>query len=242
MSFKSRLKFFFGLLFVVFLVGALLVNLNNSMSVARSSKALLGADSVTIGTDYPGLVVKQNVEEGDKFKKGDTLFEISSQQLNDALTNKSVKVASLPFDLSADEQNILVEAKEDGVIQKINYRSGSYVPAGGILAITNTVGSLYVEGHYRLSPPDYARIKKGSMLAVTFPDNSKIEAIIYSVSLVSDGSEVDTVIKARLQHADVTDFRFSVNTPVQAVLKLTDKTWYQNLNELAHKLFRPSGR
>ena len=240
MSFKNRLKFFFGIIFVILLVGVLLLILNNSMAVVRSSKAVLGADSVTIGTDYPGLIVKQKFEVGDKLKKNDTLFEISSQQLTDALENKSVNADSLPFKLSSD-QHILVKAKDDGVLQKINFRAGSYVPAGGILAVTNTVSSLYVEAHYKLSPPDYARIKRGSMLAVTFPDNSKIQAKIYTISLVSNGSVVDTVIKARLQHADIADFRFSVNTPVQAVLRLSDRTWYQNLTELGHKLLKPSG-
>lgn len=242
MKFTSRLKFIIGILFVVLLVGTLTLYLNSIMSVADSSKAELAADSTSIGTDYPGLIVKQNVEEGDRVTKGQVLFEIQSAQLSEALADKSVTEASLPVTLNPTNKNIELTANDDGVIEKITYRAGSYAPAGGIVATVNTVGSLHVVANFRLSPPDYARISKSSKVSLKFPDNSTQEATVFSISLVRSGEGVNTVVKARLKDADISDFRFSVGTPVQATLQLSQDTWYQSLFKSVERLFKPIGR
>lgn len=242
MKFSSRIKFIFGIVIVVVLVGALSLYLNGIMSVAQSSKAELAADSTSIGTDYPGLVVKQNIEEGDKVAKGQVLFEIQSAQLNEALTSKSVLAGSLPFSVDPTTNYIQLKATDDGVVEKISYRVGSYAPAGGIVATVDTVGSLYVLANFRLSPPDYARIDKDSKIDLRLPDNSTQKATIFSIALVRNGDSVDTVVKARIKDADISDFRFSVGTPVEATLQLGQNTWYQALFTYVEQLFKPLGR
>ena len=232
----------FGILVVVLIVVALSMYLNNIMSVSQSSKARLAADSTTLGADYPGLIVKQNVEEGDKVAKGQVLFEIQSTQLNDALTKGSITASSLSVDVDPVTNYIRLKASDDGVIEKINYRAGSYVQGGGIVASIDTVGSLYVIANFRLSPPDYARINKSNEIKLRLPDNSTQTATVYSIALVSNGSDVDTVVKARLKNADISDFRFSVGTPVQATLLLKQDNIFQGLFNFIQQLFKPAGR
>lgn len=241
MKFTSRVRFVFGIIVVVLIVGALSMYLNGIMSVSQSSKAELAADSMTIGTDYPGLVVKQNVEEGDTIKKGEVLFEIQSAQLNDDLTKGVVSASSLPFSVDPTTNYIQLKASEDGVVEKINYKSGSYVPNGAIVASVHTVSSLYVVAHFHLSPPDYARIDKSNKMVLRFPDNSTQTATIFSVALVSNGDNVDTVVKARLSNADISDFRFSVGTPVEATLPLKQDNIFQGLFTYLQGLFKPLG-
>ena len=241
MKFTSRLKFIIGILFVIAIVGALAVYLNGIMSVSQSSKAELAADSTSIGTDYPGLVVKQNVEEGDKVTKGQVLFEIQSAQLNDALTTRNVSVSSLPFSVDPVTNYIQLKASDNGVVEKIDYHAGSYAPAGGIVATVNTVGSLYVIAHFHLSPPDYARIVKTSKIDLRLPDNSTQQTTIFSIALESNGNSTDTVVKARIKNADISDFRFSVGTPVQATLQLSQDNWFQGLFTVIEQLFKPLG-
>ena len=242
MKFTSRIRLVFGILVVILIVGALSMYLNNIMSVSQSSKAQLAADSTTIGTDYPGLIVKQNVEEGDKVTKGQVLFEIQSTQLNDALTKGLVMTAPLSFNVDPATNYIRLKASDDGVIEKIDYRAGSYVPGGGTVASIDTVGSLYVTAHFRLSPPDYARINKSNTINLRLPDNSTQTATIFSIALVSNGSNVDTVVKARLKNADISDFRFSVGTPVEATLLLKQDNIFQGLFNIIQQLFKPAGR
>lgn len=241
MKFTSRLRFLFGILFVIAIVGALAVYLNGIMSVSQSSKAELAADSTSIGTDYPGLVVKQNVEEGDKVTKGQVLFEIQSAQLNDALTTRNVAVSSLPFGVDPVTNYIQLKASDNGVVEKIDYHAGSYAPAGGIVATVNTVGSLYVIAHFHLSPPDYARIAKTSKIDLRLPDNSTQQATVFSIALQNNGNSTDTVVKARIKNADISDFRFSVGTPVQATLQLSQDNWFKGLFTVIEQLFKPLG-
>jgi hypothetical protein len=242
MKFTSRLKFIFGIIFVILLVGVLVLYLNNSMSQAQSSKAHLAADTSSIGTDYPGLIVKQNTEEGNKVTKGETLFEIKSAQLSESISNKSVTEASLPFSVDSTTGNILIKASDDGVIEKINYRAGSFIPAGGILATVNTVGSLHVVSYFKLSPPDYARISKNSKLSLRLPDNTTMQATVFDIALVSSGNHVDTVVKARIKNADISEYRFSVGTPVEATLQLSTTTWYQTVYDHVLQLFKPAAK
>jgi len=242
MKFTGRIRLLFGIVVVIFIVGLLSMYLNAIMSVSQSNKAELAADSTTIGSDYAGLVVDQNVEAGDTVKKGETLFEIQSTQLNQELTNGTVSRNSLSFDVDPSTNYILLKAADDGVIEKVDFQSGSYVPAGGIVATIDTVGSLYVVAYFHLSPPDYARINKNNKLDLVLPDNSKLQATIFDISLVSDGSLVDTVIKARIQNADMSDFRFSVGTPVDATLHLNQNNLFQGLVTYIEQLFKPHGK
>lgn len=226
---------------VILIVGVLSLYLNGIMSVSQSSKAELAADASTIGTDYPGLVVKQNVEEGDKVKKGQVLFQIQSTQLNDDLTKGVVTASSLSFSIDPTTNYIQLKASDDGVVNKIFYHAGSYVPGGGIVASVYTVGSLYVISHFHLSPPDYARIDKSSKISLRLPDNSTQTATIFSIALVSNGDSVDTVVKARLKNADISDFQFSVGTPVDSTLQLRQDNIFQGLFNSVQQLFKPLG-
>ena len=240
MNFWTRIKFFLGIVFVFLIVGLLVLYLNDAMSTVRANKAELGADATNIGVDYPGLLVEQRVSAGDKVSKGQTLFTVNSPQLADALSNRTVQTSSLPFDVDPKTRQILLKANNAGVVEKVNFLAGSYVPGGSVVATLDTANTLFISGHFHLSPPDYARLKKGNTMDVTFPDNGKAQARVYSISLAQNGDVVDTVVKARLQGANAADFRFPVGTPVEASLKLSQRTWWQDVTHFINKLFKPS--
>lgn len=239
MSAWIRIRFFFGVVVVFLIVGLLVLYLNAALSTVRAQKAELGADTTTIGVDYPGLVADQRVSEGDRVHKGQTLFVVTSPQLAANLANRTVTVSSLPFKLDR-AGDILVTANDDGVVEKVDYLKGSYVPGGAVMATLDTASTLYISGHFHLTPPDYARLKKGASMDVTFPDNSRAQATVYSIALAQDGDIVDTVVKARLHDGTAADFRFPVGTPVEASLSLTKRTWWQSTFHFINKLFKPA--
>ncbi len=241
MKLSGRIKFFFGIIIVFAIVALLTFILNITMSTSHSVQAELSAQARSIGTDYAGLVVKQNVEEGQKITKDQVLFEIDSQQLKQALAAGLVKEKDLPFTLTSDTQDIQLRATSDGVMSTISYREGSFVPAGGVVASAYVVDSLFVVAHFKLSPPDYARIEQDTPIEVLFPDNTKKQASITSVNLESssDKQNVDTVIKAKISDVDMSDFRFSVGTPVNATLHLKQNPWYENTVNFVQGLFTP---
>lgn len=240
MTLTSRIRFIFGLLAVFLTVGLLVLYLNNAMSTVKANEAELGADTTSVGTDYPGLVSSQTAREGERVRKGQALFTITSAQLASNIDGGFVKPESLPFDVEASTGEIEVVATDDGVIEKINFQKGSYTPGGVVLATINTAETSFISASFNLTPPDYARVKKGNVMNVTFPDNSKAVATVYNVSLTKDGDIVDTVVKARLQSNSEAQQIFTVGTPVEASLKLVERTWYQNVSDFARSLVKPA--
>jgi len=238
MSIWSRTRFLFGVVFVVILVGLLVLYLNNTMSAVHADQANLSADTTNVGIDYPGLVMAQDVNEGDKVTKGETLFVVESPELTSDIASHVVTITSLPFSLDTSG-NILVKANTNGVIQKIDYPGGSYVPGGVVMATLYAANHLYISGDFHLSPPDYARLKQGSTMDVTFPDDSMTQATVYNIALTQEGNTVETVVKAWLPQAEIASLHFPLGTPVEASLKLTNTTWWNNVRSAFNKLFRP---
>jgi len=243
MSITGRLRLIFGIIFVILLVIGLTTYLNYTMSLAQSIKGEIASNGISVGSDYAGLVVQQKVQVGEKVKKGQTMFEIQSTQLNQDLTSGHVSAKSLSFKVDPTTNYAVLVAPNDGIVRTIYYQSGAYVPTGSVLATVDTAQSLYVEATFHLSPPDFARIDKNSQLDLKFPDNSTRRATIYSVTLTPDKTgAVDTVVKARIQGIDLNNFQFAVGTPINATLHLKQAHWYQALTNYIKELFQPTGR
>jgi hypothetical protein len=242
MKLGARLRLFFGIIFVIALVATLTLILSASMSTSNSVKASLAAQARSVGTDYPGLVVKQNVEEGQTVEEGDVLFEIDSQALKQSLDNGAVEADNLNVTINPDNNNIELRAANSGIVDEILFSEGAYIPANSVVATIYVVDSLYVNARFQLSPPDYARIDKNEPLELLFPDNTKKNAEITSVNLEKSENEetVDTVIVAKIKDADMDDFRFSVGTPVDATLQLRQEAWFQNIVTFIRQLFTPT--
>lgn len=236
MNFWSRIKFILGILGVLLLVFGLVLYLENMLSSVRAQQAELAANSTSVGVDYPGLVTSVNVGVDDKVTKGETLFVIQSPQLTTDIANHTVNPSTLPFSLDKSG-NILVKANSSGVVQQINYTDGSYVPGGAVMATIYASDNLFVTASFQLSPPDYARVNKGSVVAVTYPDDNKAQAVIYNIAITQNGGKVDTVVEARLTEG--ASPHFPVGTPVQATLKLRSVTWWEDMKQAFNKLFKP---
>lgn len=239
MKTTGKLKLFFGIIVVLLIVGLLTLYLNYAMGISQSQKATLDAQARSIGTDYSGLVVKQNVEEGQEVKKDQVLFEIDSQDLRQRLANDTLQPDGLA--LNSQNGNLELRANNDGVIDEIFFREGAYISSGAVIAKVYVIDSLFVKAHFQLSPPDYARIQEDKTVELLFPDNTRKEAKITTVTLESseDKEKVDTVVTAKIIDADMSDFRFSVGTPVSATLYLEQNAWYQAIIDFVQGLFTP---
>lgn len=241
MNANGKIRLFIGIITVFLIVGLLAIFLNISMSTSSSVKAELDAQARSVGTDYSGLIVKQEVEEGQSVKENDLLFEIDSQQLKQSLVNGTVKSENLTVRLNPENNNVQLRATNSGVVDEIMFREGAYVPGNTVIATMHVVDSLFVKANFKLSPNDYARIEKGKPIDVLFPDNTKKEATVTTVNLESseDKESVETVVTAKITDVDMSDFRFAVGTPVNATLHLKQDAWYQNILNFVLQLFTP---
>ncbi|MBI3889013.1 HlyD family efflux transporter periplasmic adaptor subunit [Candidatus Saccharibacteria bacterium] len=239
MKLTTRLKFLSGIVFIIALCAALFVYLDYSMSRVQSVDAQLQSDTYTVGIDYSGIVEKQYVDEGAYIKSGDPLFEVRSSTLADAIRNNEVAKSSLLYSVS-DNGNVLVSAAANGRIQSIAYRQGAFVPANSEIATVNSENGLYISSTYTLSSPDYARINTKSKVAVTLPDNKKIEGTVYDISLETIDKQVVTTVKTRIDQDAINQTSFAVGTPVKSVLYLDTKTWYSRIATTIQSLLQPT--
>ncbi len=240
MKFTTRLKFIFGILFVIALCGVLFLYLQHSMARIRSINAYLGSDSYTVGIDYSNIVEKQYVEENAYVEVGDPLFEVRSSSLSDAIRNNQIAETSLLYSVTP-QGTVLITAAADGRVQSIENRVGAFVPANSELATINLKDGFFISATYKLSSPDYARISTGSRVVVTMPDGVKIDGKVYDISLATVDEEVLTTVKVRVDQSRVNQVAFSVGTPVETTLYLNNDTWYTSLRRLVTNMFQPSG-
>lgn len=239
MSVKNHLKMLLGIMVTVAIVVAGFLYLNYTMSRVVSQEAQLESDNYAVSIDYPGLVTKAYVQEGDRVKKGDTLFQINSSELRNALTNDKIDKSSLLFDLT-DSNDILVKANQDGTIRQIKYRDGVYVPPNGILGTIAVDDSTYVIAKYQLKASDYDRIDRDNPVEVTLPDNTKLDGKVFDISLQRDGQQVKTIAKARLDSRGVNDAVFTPGTPVTTTWRLKNNQWYDFIVRIIERLFVPT--
>lgn len=239
MKFTTRLKFLSGIIFVIALCAALFVYLDFSMSRVQSVDAQLRSDTYTVGIDYSGIVEKQYIDEGAYIKTGDPLFEIRSSTLADAIRNNEVAKSSLLYSVT-DGGNVLVTAAANGRVQTVAYRQGAFVPANSEIAIVNVENGLYINSTYTLSSPDYARINTNSKVAVTMPDNKKLEGTVYDISLETIDKQVVTSVRTRIDQDAINKTAFSVGTPVKSTLYLDTKTWYSQIVSAVQTLIQPA--
>lgn len=238
MSWANRLRLFFGLIFVGLVLFGLLLALNFSLSNIGSRTAQLQADTFTVGTDYSGIITKQYVTQGQHVSAGQSLFLIKSSLLSSEIASGTLDKSDLAY--SIDDQNqITLKATNPGTISDISYLEGAFVPANKEVATVTRDNSFYVEAKFELSPPDYARIHNGDLLTVTLPNNQKVDATVFDVSVESADNDVQTVIKARVK--DLRSSTFTIGTPVSSELHLSGKTLYDSTKESLQKLFKPRG-
>jgi hypothetical protein len=237
MTWGNRFRLFFGIIFVVALLGAGLVYLNYSMAHVSSQSAKLQSQSYTVGTDYSGIVDRQYVKEGQHVTTGQQLFEIKSALLQDALAKGSVTRNDLAYSINNDNE-IVLKATGNGVISTIDYLEGAFVPAGKEVARITKDNSLYVEARYLLAPPDYARLKSGDYISVTLPNDQHLKASIFDISVVSSNNSAYTLVKAQLNGLG-NDTSFVAGTPVSTKLHLRGKTLYDSLKQKVNDLIKP---
>ncbi len=238
MSWTNRFRLFFGLLFVGLVLFGLLVALNFSLSNISSRSAQLRADTITIGTDYSGIITKQYVIQGAHVSAGQPLFVIKSSLLNNGIASGTINKADLAY--SVDNQNqITLKATNAGTVSNISYIEGAFVPANNEIATVTRDNSFYVVAKFELSPPDYARIHNGDLLSVTLPNNQRVQASVFDVSVESVGTDAQTVIKARVKNLPKSSF--TIGTPVSCELHLSGKTLYDSTKQTLEKLIKPRG-
>ena len=238
MNWISKFRFLFGIALVFGIIAVLFVYLNYSMSNIRSRSATLELDQYAVSANYGGVLRQVYVQVGDSVKEGDRLFELNSPELVQALADKRIERDSLLFELT-DNGNILLKATADGEVREVNYSRGSFVETNRDIAVIAINNTDYVTGKFVLNAPDYARIDRANPIEVTLPDNTKLDARVFDITLAQEGDIVYTVVKARLNNTDNVQPTFTAGTPVTAGWKLTNNGFLETVSEVLRSFVKP---
>lgn len=240
MKFMARVRFIFGIIFVLLVGAGLFLYLEYVMAHVQSREAHIESDTYSVGVDYSGIIEKQYIEENSSVKAGDNLFELRSQTLTEAIRDDQVAPTSLLYSITS-RGTVLITATAAGKVQSILRRQGDFVPANTEMAKINLQDGAYVKATYKLSAPDYAKLHMGSHITVTLPDGVKLDGRVYDISLVTKDRQVFTTVKARIAPPKVNQEVFTVGTPVESTLTLTNDTRASRLNKYVRELLERAG-
>jgi len=221
MTWRNRFRMFFGLVVVVALVAALTLVLSQRKGETMSESASVVAEAYPVGTDYPGAVVEQFVDEGDQVAVGDPIATVQSNALMQDLADGVSVATSDVYDVSSDG-TLTVKSSVNGVVDSIDVRQGGYAAAGSTIATVWSTDTLFVEAEYLLDPTDYGRIQKGALVSISLPDTQRVEGTVTSVDVTTNDGTAVTTVRADSESLVYggSDGLMAPGTPVVATLQL----------------------
>lgn len=221
MTWRNRFRMFFGVIFVVVLVAALTLVMSQRKGETISESASIQAQAYPVGTDYPGAVVEQFVQEGDQVVVGDPIAKVQSNVLMQDLDNGVDVATSDVYDVSSDG-TLTLKSSVNGVIDSIEVRQGGYAAAGSTVATVWSTDKLYVEAEYVLDPTDYGRVEKGALVSILLPDTERVDGKVTSIDVTTNDGVAQTTVRvdSKALVYGKQDGLIAPGTPVVATLQL----------------------
>lgn len=223
MTWHNRLRLVTGFIVVVLLVGVLTVVFNQRQNQITSLTGQVTADVYGVGADYPGTVVEQNVNLGDRVTVGQKLFTVQSIQLKEAIA-KNLNVAdTIAYKVNPTLGAITYYSVVSGHVTDLSARLGNSLAAAGSLASITADQARYVEAKFRLVPRDYARVKIGAQARVTLPNDQIVQGVVKEVSVVTDVAGTTATLRLTIPDlGSVPESLSSPGTPVSVGVSLQD--------------------
>jgi hypothetical protein len=236
MSMGSIARLFIGVLLLVVVMVALIVYIDQERSRLNAEQASLSAESYEVGIDYSGFITGRYIDVGQTVNEGDILFHIQSNMLLERLQDESVQASQLSYVLN-DNNEVVIAASKGGIVSRVDYAEGSFVPANSELAsITASTDNVSVSATFRLSRRDFSRLQAAETIDVVLLDGRSVSGNIITISVVEQDELVVAVVNSELVNIDNMPFIADGGTPVEASITLHQQTLYQRLRTNAETL------
>lgn len=239
MNFLTRVKYLFGLLLVVGVVAALTMTMNDRISTVHDVSATVRTDDYSIGTPYAGMVVERDVDVGDRVSKGDRMFVVQSTALASDIQNDALEPRKSPYDIR-HEDRIVIRATAAGKVADVQPIEGAFVPADATLARVQEQGSSFVQADFRLTPKQYALMRRADEVTVRLPDERSVRADIDRITVHTDGHQAATRVRAVSPVLDNHGI-FASGTPVSVDVTLRKDGLVETVRAAAAGLLTPGG-
>lgn len=239
MSFLTRVKYLVGLGLVVVAVGALALKMDDRISTVHDVTATVRTDDYTVGTPYPGMVVKRKVDVGDRVDEGDPLFVVKSNELARDIANDALEPKKSAYDVRGGNK-VVIRATSAGKVAEVQPIKGAFVTANSTLARVEEQGSSYVQADFRLTPKQYAAMRRVEEVSVRLPDERTVRAEIEQIRVHTDGDSAATRVRA-VSPALNNRGLFASGTPVDVEVTLREDGLAESVRSAVAGLLTPGG-
>ncbi len=239
MNFLTRIKYLLGVLAVAGAVAALTLYMNTRISTVQDVSATVKSQEYKVGTAYSGVVVGHFVDVGDEVDAGDEMFVVKSNQLARDIANDAVDPKKSPFDIR-DDNKLILRATSAGKVVAARPLQGAFVTANTTLARVQVQGSGFVQADFRLTPKEYALMRRVDHATITLPNQRKLDARITQVSVRTSGEQAETRLRAEAPQLNNRGL-FATGTPVDVQVRLRKDGLVQSVRAAVRGLFTPSG-
>jgi multidrug resistance efflux pump len=196
MTWANRFRLFLGLIVVLVIVLACTLVLSQRETEVDSQSASVKAVTYSVGADYAGTVVTENVNQGDTVKAGQPLLTIQSATLAAALAARTKVPASTAYTVSTPGLLTLV-ATQPGTVSRIGAHVGGFVSAGSALASIDRSGSLYVLADFHLDPYDFSRVQKNARVDLVLPNQQQLSGTVSRITVTTIDGNADASVEVR---------------------------------------------
>jgi biotin carboxyl carrier protein len=239
MTFLTRIKYLVGLAAVVAAVAALALNMDDRISTVHDVSATVRTNDYTVGTPYAGMVVKRTVDVGDHVDKGDPLFVVQSNELARDISNHAIKPSKSPYDIR-DGNKLVIRATSAGKVAEVQPIEGAFVTANSPLARVEEQGTSFVQADFRLTPKQYAAMRRAHEVTVRLPDDRTVRAKVERIRVRTDGDSAATRLRAVSPRLDNQGL-FASGTPVNVDVTLRDDGLAESVRSALAGLLTPGG-
>lgn len=239
MNFLTRIKYLLGVLAVAGAVAALTLHMNNRISTVQDVSATVRSQEYEVGSAYSGVVVGHYVDVGDQVDAGDEMFVVKSNQLARDIANDAVDPKKSPFDIR-DGNKLILRATSPGKVVGARPLQGAFVTANTTLARVQVQGSGFVQADFRLTPKEYALMRRADHATITFPNQRQIDARITQINVRTSGAQAETRVRAEAPQLN-NEGIFASGTPVDVQIRLRKDGLVHSVKAAVRGLFTPSG-
>ncbi len=235
MNIKSFFRYVFGISLVIALTAGLTIYQDYKSSYSASTSSEVNADDFSIGVEYPGLITKTFVKEGDEVKKGQTLATFKSTILLNQLSEAKIAPRDLNYPL-ADNGELALTVAKDGIVKDIAFSSGSFVPGNKAIFTLVDRNSKYIVSRHLLATRDLRLLNRNRRIEVKQFDGNTITLQIRQIDIAISGSnylvtlESTPVIESDLAGAEI-------GSPLPARIILKDQSLWTILNDRAQQFY-----
>lgn len=221
---QAKKRLIYGVIIVILICFGLFLYFNHTESVVPAQKAQLHTETYDVGASYSGQIAKQFVQEGDEVKAGETLFYIDSATLKTQMQEPGFNSTSLGVPLTTNG-DMVITATKPGTVKTIASSQGSFVPANTVLATIAQPDNLRVVADFRLSPYQYSKIDKKSLISVTLPNGQVVTTPIENINIINQGNEMVAEITGSLDKVKYDPLTTRDGAPVSARLVVEEPMW-----------------